>query len=300
MSDLVSTSPIHLPEEDAEILDEVLIASSPDSWSFQHHLDRVTHIVTQGAHLLDLTSAKAPFVFTGKSGTNFVRALWERLGFEEKHVLHRGNPTAIARHLIFSCRAVLVHPFLSLGALQRFGIDHYQPSSTRNKIVYMSRSNGRASNGGRKVLNEEELLEGIQSLLNERKLGEELVLFDEDAFPDLDSLFSWFGANVAAIVGPHGGALLHHRWAAKGALIIEFMPTTFTSLAIYEEASVLSQQYAVLVVDPSVEGGKDMVIDVEDVTRLLTEHLGKGETAEDPLRKYYPWKAKELGLDSSD
>lgn len=74
------------------------------------------------------------------------------------------------------------------------------------------------------------------------------------------------------------------------------MPTTFTSLAIYEEASVLSQQYAAMVVEPSREGGKDMVIEVEDVRSLLKEHLGKGETAEDPLRKYYPWKAKELGL----
>lgn len=76
----------------------------------------------------------------------------------------------------------------------------------------MSRSNGRASNGGRKVLNEAELLDGIRALLYERKLGEELVLFDESAFSDLDSLFSWFGADVAAIIGPHGGALMHHRW----------------------------------------------------------------------------------------
>lgn len=80
------------------------------------------------------------------------------------------------------------------------------------QVVYMSRANGRASNGGRKVVNEVELLEGIRVLLDERGLGEELVLFDETAFPDLDSLFSWFGANVAAVVGPHGGALLHHRW----------------------------------------------------------------------------------------
>lgn len=38
MSDSVSTSPIHVtqgPLEGAEVLDEVLIASSPDSYSFQ-------------------------------------------------------------------------------------------------------------------------------------------------------------------------------------------------------------------------------------------------------------------------
>lgn len=75
------------------------------------------------------------------------------------------------------------------------------------------------------------------------------------------------------------------------------MPATFTSLAIYEESSILSQQYAVLVIEPSRAGGKDMVIEVEDVRSLLSEHLGKGESAEDPLRRYYHWRAKELGLE---
>lgn len=76
----------------------------------------------------------------------------------------------------------------------------------------MSRSNGRAHNGGRKVVNEPELLEGIRESLAARNRGEELVIFDEETFANVGELFDWFVENVSAVIGPHGGALLHHRW----------------------------------------------------------------------------------------
>lgn len=187
----------------------------------------------------------------------------------------------------------------------------------------MTRNNGRASNGGRKVTNEDALLDSIRSHLDFRQQGEELVVFDETQYEDLDSLFSFFLAEVAVIIGPHGGGLMHHRWAAKGTLVIEFMPTSFTSMAIYEEASVLSQQCesscdcvqrsgsatdplrfppcdlvsftdAVLVVEPTDGGGTNMFIEPTDVIGLLEGHLGKGGEVEDPLRKSYGWHAKEL------
>lgn len=89
--------------------------------------------------------------------------------------------------------------------------------------------------------------------------------------------------------------LLPHTRAAKGTLVIEMMPTTFTSLMVFEEASVLSQNYAAIVVPPTLPTGTNMRIDVGDVLALLRTHLGvKGD---DPLRRSYPWRAKELGLD---
>lgn len=188
----------------------------------------------------------------------------------------------------------------------------------------MSRSNGRAKNGGRKVLNESDVLSAIRTLLEERAKGEELVVFDEKDFPTASDLFEWFNNNVMAVVGPHGGAMYHHRWAARGTLVIEFMPTSFTSMAIFEEASVLSQTYAAVVVEPSGSGGKDMIIDPEHVLSLLRRHLGipmrrprhaehmgflsdevhdavddvedEGSLAEDPLKVSYQWGGKELGL----
>lgn len=72
------------------------------------------------------------------------------------------------------------------------------------------------------------------------------------------------------------------------------MPTTRIAVMIYEEASLLSQTYAALVVEPTVKGGLDMEIDVEDVLGLLRAHLGV--VGSSPLRKSYPWQAKELGF----
>ncbi|SJL10068.1 uncharacterized protein ARMOST_13450 [Armillaria ostoyae] len=66
----------------------------------------------------------------------------------------------------------------------------------------------------------------------------------------------------------------HHRWAARGTLVVEMMPTTFTSVAIYEEAPVLSQTYTALFVEHGFPGGRGMIINPEDATKLLEEHLG--------------------------
>jgi hypothetical protein len=76
------------------------------------------------------------------------------------------------------------------------------------------------------------------------------------------------------------------------------MPTTRSAVMIYEEASVLSQNYAAIVVEPKDPSGTDMEIDVEDVISLLREHLGV--VGEDPLRKSYHWQAKELALNSDE
>ncbi|KAK0469960.1 uncharacterized protein EV420DRAFT_82075 [Desarmillaria tabescens] len=303
------------------IRQSAIVVLSPDSNSFQHHLDRVTHILMQGSYL---TFGEHPHVITGKRGTAFVDQLWEGLGYRPERVLHSQKEDTYAEKLIFSCRAVLVHPWLSLKTLEAFSIDYMKESSTRNKIVYMSRSNGRAKNGGRKVLNEPDLLNAIRKLLEERDKGEELVVFNEKDFATASDLFEWFNSNVMAVVGPHGGAMYHHRWAARGTLIIEFMPTSFTSMAIFEEASVLSQTYAAVIVEPSGSGGKDMIIDPEYVLSLLSRHLGvkmrrprhaehmgflsdeihddvddvenESSLAEDPLKVSYQWGGKELGL----
>ncbi|SJL02950.1 uncharacterized protein ARMOST_06292 [Armillaria ostoyae] len=316
MSDLVSSDglktfdPLELlgRSNPPTIHRNAMLATSPDSYSFQHYLDRITHIVAQAAHLID--GSDLPYVITGQQGNQFVQQLWERLGFDDKHVLHSVNTDIYAENMIFSCRAVLVHPFLSLRTLEAFGIDSMKESSTRNKVDH-------AKNGGRRVLNETALLDAIRVLLRERGKGEEIIIFDEIQYSSAPELFDYFNKNVMAVVGPHGGSMHHHRWAARGTLVVEMMPTTFTSVAIYEEASVLSQTYAVLVVEPSSPGGRDVIIDSEDVTKLLREHLGvpmrkpwhvgdlaveetdqsnDDHLAEDPLRASYQWGGKELGF----
>lgn len=136
MSSLVSTSPIQpITARDAGApppLPMVTIALSPDSYSFQHHLDRVTHIIAQGSHLFYGT-ASDPYVVTGRKGSKTVQRLWELLGYDKEHVLY-GKEGVEADTMVFSCRAVLIHPWLSLKALEFFGIDHNAVSTTRNKV----------------------------------------------------------------------------------------------------------------------------------------------------------------------
>lgn len=135
MSNLVSTSPIEpIPNksEAKSLLPTVTIALSPDSYSFQHHLDRVTHIIAQGVHLLYRSDAEA-YVVTGRRGSKTVQRFWELLGYDDEHVLHKKEGVE-AETMVFSCRAVLIHPWLSLKSLELFGIEHERVSETRNKV----------------------------------------------------------------------------------------------------------------------------------------------------------------------
>ncbi|KAJ7104557.1 hypothetical protein C8R43DRAFT_906944 [Mycena crocata] len=291
MSKRVNTSPIQPLNDTEHVLPTVLIALSPDSFSFQHHLDRVTHIVAQAAHLPGGVSK--PYVLTGRQGSKTVQELWTQMGYSSDHVLHQLSKVE-AETMIFSCRAVLIHPWLSLKTLELLGIEHMTPATTRNKVVYMSRSDGRTANAGRRVLNEGAVLDGIRAYLAERNLGEELVVFNQDRFENVTQLFSWFSENVIAVIGPHGGAMINHRWARQDILVIEFMPTTRIAVMIYEEASLLSQTYAAIVVEPTPASGFDIEVGVDDVITLMRQHLGVAGA--DPLRKSYSWLAKELGF----
>ncbi|KAJ7206362.1 hypothetical protein GGX14DRAFT_643459 [Mycena pura] len=291
---LVETSPIE-PVTDtnrpASTFPTALIALSPDSYSFQHFLDRVTHVLAQGHHLSDPTST--PYVLTGRGGTKTVQELWSLMGFPEDHVLHQ-NYNFAAERLIFSCRAILIHPWLSLKTLEIMGVPRTFPSTTRNKVVYMSRSHGGVANGGRRVVNEDAVLRGITAFLEERDRGEELVMFNPDLFGNVTELLSWFSANVIAVVGPHGGAMMNHRWANKDIFVLEFMPANRIAMMNYEEASILSQTYAAIIVEPTAPDSFDMEIDVQDVLLLLGQHLGV--VGENPLRKSYTWQSQELGF----
>ncbi|KAJ7189111.1 hypothetical protein C8R46DRAFT_1244637 [Mycena filopes] len=295
MAKLVSTSPVQpLTRADADmtVLPTVLVALSPDAFSFQHYLDRVTHIIAQGLHLAGEDAS--PYALTGREGQKAVKELWTQMGFPEDHVLH-GEPVAVER-LVFSCRAVLVHPWLSLRALDILGVERTSPPThIRNKVVYMSRSDGRPANGGRRVMNEAAVLRGITDLLIERNRDEELVVFNPDQFANVTELFAWFAVNAIAVVGPHGGAMFNHRWANRDIFVLEFMPTTRPAMMIWEEASLLSQTYAAIIVEPTEPDGSDMEVDVEEVVSLLRQHLG-AVRVEEPIRRSYSWKAKELGV----
>lgn len=218
MSDSTFIAPVAANLTSITAVESLFVATPPDSWSFQHFLDRVTHIVGQGAHLNLNTSAKTlsylqnPYVLTGWRGGPLIEEMWGFLGFSEDHILHSRN-TISAQRLISSCRAPLVHPWLSLRSLESFNITHGGvPIAQRKDVVYITRSDGQSLNGGRRVLNEDQLLEAMRQLLVKRGQNEKLVVFHSDAFSSMRETIDYFHNNARAVIGPHGGGMYHHRW----------------------------------------------------------------------------------------
>ena len=165
---------------DTEYLDTVILAASPDSWSFQHFLDRSTHIILQALRL-NLPQGPDTFVLTGAAEQAGVTELWQMLGFSPNQHIHRPGSLK-AKKWIFSCRTPLIHPYPSLRLAELFHVDRTVPLSERKVVLYNSRSQGSSLNGGRQVLNEEAFVEQLQVLLNARGEGEELVMADPSRF----------------------------------------------------------------------------------------------------------------------
>lgn len=136
MGDSSAISVLPLGQESTQPTDHssLLIASSPDSWSFQHFLDRSTHIVQQGSHLTLLDNRRA--VLTGRKGSDRVQEMWSFLGYaESKGQLVHSKKEVSADRIVFSCRTPLVHPWLSLASIEAFGIDHGSKPVEDRKLV---------------------------------------------------------------------------------------------------------------------------------------------------------------------
>lgn len=154
----------------------------------------------------------------------------------------------------------------------------------------MSRSDGSTANPGRNVTNEPDVVSTISTFLQNRGRGEQLAHWS-DIRPrfegNLDGLVQYMWRNVSAIVGPHGGALMNHRFTGPETLLLEFLPTSRLSYLNFEETSILNQTYAAVVVEPVEGTPDDLVIDPADVVGLLETYLGKPR--EEKMVLGYQW-----------
>ncbi|GKZ21734.1 hypothetical protein AbraIFM66951_003804 [Aspergillus brasiliensis] len=289
MSSFAPTSHV-VPSSSKPTHDSVLLANIPDSWSLQHFLDRGMRVVAQSRDY------QTQYVATGREGHKSVKELWSSLGYPADQVLH-GETSFVAAQLIWSCRAPLIHPWLTQRALSLLSPDDLQPveKSARKLILYMTRSNGLTLNAGRQVLNEDILLADIQSLLDKRGKREKLKIFNHEDFPSTDALIRYIHRNVKAVVGPHGSALHNHLWAAEDTLLVEFMPTTRPDFTFYEGARMRDQPYAVLMLDP-VDEKHNMEVDVPALLDILSERLDQPLEMGERVKVAYDWEAEELGV----
>ncbi|PWY96189.1 hypothetical protein BO94DRAFT_551903 [Aspergillus sclerotioniger CBS 115572] len=289
MSSFAPTSYV-LPSSNTPTHESVLLANIPDSWSLQHFLDRAMRVVAQSRDY------QPGYVAIGRGGDKSVKELWQSLGYPEQHVLHR-DTSFVASQMIWSCRAPLVHPWLTHQSLSLLAPDslHHVPLSDRKVILYMTRSNGLTRNGGRQVLNEDTLLVGIQSVLDRRGQKEKLEIFNHGDFSDMGTFIRYLQQNVKAVIGPHGSALHNHFWTASDTLVVEFQPTSRPDLTFYESAKMRDHPYVVLMEEP-VDEMHNMLVDVGAVVEILEERLGRELEMGDRVRLAYDWEADELGI----
>ena len=273
-------------------LPSISIAASPDSWSFQHFHDRVTHIILQGQHL---THTDTTYVTGREPDSPFVKALWNKLVPNAKqHVLHtREQHWPIrAKELIFSCRAPLVHPWFAQRLAEEAGVMGAQkPWADRKVILYCSRSRGLGGvmhNGGRSVTNEPAVINALETLLTVRADGERLEVFDLSQWEgDFDGMVDYFASQVRAVIGPHGGALVNINWASRATGVVEIMPSNLFSVAIYELAGTLGHRYGFMQ-SPSVNDQNDMTIDIPELMGIVSAVLNN-EAGSESLQSAYMW-----------
>jgi len=270
----------------------ISIAASPDSWSFQHFHDRVTHIILQGQHL---RGTDTTYITGREPVSSIVSALWQKLVPDaKKRVLHTSAQSwpIRAKELIFSCRAPLIHPWFAQMLAEEVGVTKWQkPLSERKVVLYCSRARdkgGRMQNGGRQFTNDDAVIAALETLLTIRGQDERLEVYDISHWErDFDGMVRYFASNIRAIIGPHGGALVNLNWAARDTAVIEVMPSDFFSLALYEHASTLGQTYGFMQ-SPSVNPRNDMTVDIPELMGLVDSIIGK-EREEGVLHAVYDW-----------
>ena len=204
--------------------DYVAVLASPDSYFWVHFMDRPAHMVVQAAEHMRGVSK----VVVQQPATPHVQQQYQLLpGLANATII---NPQDMhAQRLLLPCRTPLMHPYLSRRHAELMFAAAGLPRNTvpveRRKVVwYLTRGDGSTVNGGRGVVNEQELLQAIRNLLQQRGKGEELRIFNMADFPQLTDAMRFVHNNVSAIIGPHGSAFGHLRWAAEHTLVAEFWP----------------------------------------------------------------------------
>ena len=110
-----------------------ILVDSPDSSYFQHWMDRVSHILAQPSHLL----SGPVTALTGAKGRKPVQELWQLTGFNEEQVIHLPTEAIGLDRLVYSSKAVLIHPYLTWRSMEMMNVPwvHRGFDSTTKKTV---------------------------------------------------------------------------------------------------------------------------------------------------------------------
>lgn len=192
--------------ENATRVDTVVVATSPDSWSFQHFIDRVAVVWSQAQLVLPHAEKNETTIVTGEEPRDsIVNEIYKVMVGQHLH-----EPKLVAaKRLVFSCRAPLIHPFttqrITENILRELPPPQHVSEADRDVILFLSRSRGgRAANGGRQILNEPKLFDAIAARLNATGRPEQLMYFKHDEFNGLEEVATFMRDRVKMMIGRHG------------------------------------------------------------------------------------------------
>lgn len=188
---------------------------------------------------------------------------------DNRQPLHAGT-------LIYPCVTPPLHPYLwQIGQREVLGVTPL-PMAERTNLVYCGRTKGgRIENGGRRVLNEEDVVGSLQRYAT--RAGLTLVEFDHTRFKSIAHLIRFF-SRAALLVGPHGGCLTNVNFMGCNSAVIELFPLVngerspvgHPAMMMYMQSQFLEQHYYMLPVNtPDAEG--NMVVPLDHLQQVLDD-----------------------------
>ncbi|GMF29807.1 unnamed protein product [Phytophthora lilii] len=272
-------------------VDTLVIGTSPDSWSFQHFIDRVAVVWSQAQLVIPAKKKAETVIVSGKEPRdNIVNEIYERMVGRHLHKV----TTVSAKRLVFSCRAPLIHPYTTQRITENIMQSLPAPATDadgRNVILFLSRNSkgGKAHNGGRRIQNEDKLFNAIGARLREESRTEKLQYFD-----GLEQVAS-MRDRVKMMIGPHGAAFYNSRFAQPRTAMIEIIPDPdkFFVPCFWEQARLLGQDYSAHV-GKVVNKKNDMELEnIEEVVGLVLDrlvYLDNSYQSSDALSGTYAWR----------
>ncbi|KAG7398107.1 hypothetical protein PHYBOEH_011663 [Phytophthora boehmeriae] len=283
--------------DDKAAVDTLIIATSPDSWSFQHFFDRVGVVWSQAQLAIPMKKKSDTVVVSGKWPLDrIVNDVYKLMTGRHVH----NTAFVAAQHLVFSCRAPLIHPYttqrVTENILQALPEANADTQVSRNVILFLSRSSngGDARNHGRKLLNEDQLFDAVSAMIKTEERREKLQYFRHSDFKGLMEVASFMRDQVKMMIGPHGAAFYNSRFAQPQTALIEIIPDPdkFFVPCFWEQARLLGQDYSVYM-GTSVNSKNGMEVDdIEELVSLVRDRLkflDESYRSSDALEHSYAW-----------
>ncbi|TDH71061.1 hypothetical protein CCR75_002806 [Bremia lactucae] len=276
-------------------VETLVVATSPDSWSFQHFLDRVAVVWSQAQLVIPTIEKNDTIIVTGSEPRDkIVNDIYTLMVGQHLH----DSKLVFAKRLVFSCRAPLIHPFTTQRITETIfqALPPTSGASDRNVILFLSRSiGGVMRNGGRQILNEFEVYDAISTELNATDRPERLQYFHLDKFDGLDDIASFIRDNVKMMIGPHGAAFYNSRFALPRTALIEIIPDPklFFRQCFWEQARLLGQDYSAYIGNTKNKNFDLIIDDIPSLVQQVLDRLMYLDTSyriQDALQHGYQWE----------